>query len=70
MPNVPPDAIARARALFGDFIEGRWEQARGEFHEDMGGHLDVRRIALGWAHTASSAGGFEATPGQRYAWRV
>lgn len=23
MPNVPPDAIDRARALFGDFIEGR-----------------------------------------------
>jgi hypothetical protein len=59
MTNVPPDAIDRARALFGDFIEGRWEQARGEFHEDMRGHVDVGRIAHGWAHTASSVGGFE-----------
>jgi hypothetical protein len=59
MTNVPPDAIDRARALFGDFIEGRREQARGEFHEDMRGHVDVGRIAHGWAHTASSVGGFE-----------
>lgn len=60
MPNVPPDAIDRARALFGDFTEGRWEQARGKLHQDMRGHVDVvGRIAHGWAHTASHAGGFE-----------
>jgi hypothetical protein len=55
MANVPPDAADRARALFGDIIEGRWEQARGEFR----GHLDADRIAHAWAHAASPAGGFD-----------
>ena len=59
MANVPPGAADRARALFGDFIEGRWEETRGDFHENFRGHLDAGRIAQGWAHTASSAGGFE-----------
>jgi len=54
MPNVPPDAIDRARALFGDFTEGRWEQARGKLHQDMRGRVDVvGHIAHWWAHTAS-----------------
>jgi hypothetical protein len=57
--NVPPGATDRARALFGDFIEGRWEQTRGEFHEHIRGHVDAGRIAQGWAHAASAAGGFE-----------
>ncbi len=60
MTDVPPDAIDRARALFGDFTEGRWEQARGKLHQDIRGHPDVvGRIAHGWAHTASPVGGFE-----------
>jgi len=60
MPNVPPDAIDRARALFSDFTEGRWEQARGKLHQDMGGPVDVvGHIADAWADTASPAGGFE-----------
>ena len=59
MANVPPGAADRARALFGDFIEGRWEQTRGEFHENIRGHVDTGRIAHGWAQAASSAGGFE-----------
>jgi hypothetical protein len=60
MPCVPPDAIDRARELFADFTEGRWEQARGKLHQDMLGRVDiVGRIADAWAHTASPAGGFE-----------
>jgi hypothetical protein len=60
MPNVAPDAADRARALFGDFTEGRWDQARAKLHEDMRGQVDVvGRIAHGWASTASPVGGFE-----------
>jgi hypothetical protein len=59
MADVPAGAADRARALFGNFIEGRWEETRGEFHENIRGRLDAGRIAHGWAHMASSAGGFE-----------
>jgi hypothetical protein len=59
MANVPPYAADRARALFGDFIGGRWEQTRGEFHENIRGHVDSGRIAQGWAHATSAADGFE-----------
>jgi hypothetical protein len=59
MINVPPDAADRARALFGDFIESRWEEARGEFHENVRGHVDAGRIAHGWTTSASFVGGFE-----------
>lgn len=55
MANVPPGATDRARALFGDFIEGRWDQARGEFR----GHLGADRLARAWAHAPSPAGGFD-----------
>jgi hypothetical protein len=60
MPSVPPDAIDRARELFGDFTEGRWEQARAKLHQDMRGPVDVvGRVAHLWADTASPIGGFE-----------
>jgi hypothetical protein len=60
VPDVPPDAIDRARALLGDFTEGRWERARGKLHKDMRGHPDVvGHIADWWAHPDSPAGGFE-----------
>jgi hypothetical protein len=61
MTDVPTDAADRARALFGDFAEGRWEQTRGEFHASMRGPVDAGRIAHGWAHATSSVGGFERT---------
>jgi hypothetical protein len=57
MTAVPPDATSRARALLGDFIEGHWEQTRGEFHNNIRGHLDSGRIAHGWDHATSSGGG-------------
>ncbi len=60
MPNVPPEAIDQADALFGDFTQGRWEQARGKLHQDMRGRVDVvGHIADWWAHEASPTGGFE-----------
>jgi len=60
MTNVPPDATDRARLLFGDFTEGRWEQARAKLHEDMRGQVDVvGHIAHWWAPTTSAVGGFE-----------
>jgi hypothetical protein len=59
MATIPPDAAERARTLFGDFIEGRWEEKREEFSENLRGRADADRIARGWAHPASSAGGFE-----------
>jgi hypothetical protein len=59
MATIPPDAPERAHTLFGDFIEGRWEEKREEFSENLRGHADADRIARGWAHTASSAGGFK-----------
>jgi hypothetical protein len=49
MADVPAGAADRARALFGNFIEGRWEETRGEFHENIRGRLDAGRIAHGWA---------------------
>ncbi len=60
MSNVPPDAIHQARALFGDFTQGRWEQARGKLHHYMRGPVDVvGHIADRWASTTSPTGGFE-----------
>jgi hypothetical protein len=56
MATVPPGAAGRARALVGDFTEGRWEQTRGEFHKNIRGHLDSGSIAHGWDHAASSGG--------------
>jgi hypothetical protein len=57
MGIVPPDAGDRARTLFGDLAEGRWEEKRGEFSENLRGQAD--RIARGWTHAANSAGGFQ-----------
>jgi hypothetical protein len=55
-----PDAIDRARALFGDFTEGRWEQARGKLHQDIHGHPDVvGAIADAWARPDSPGGGLK-----------
>jgi hypothetical protein len=59
MPDVTPGAIDRARGLFGDFTEGRWDQARAKLHDDMCGPVDVvGRVAHWWADTASPVGGF------------
>jgi len=53
MPNLPPDAIDRARALFGDFTMGRWEQAPGNF---------TTTCAAGWMSSATSLTGGHTQP--------
>lgn len=57
--EIPPERENRARSVFGDLIEGRWEKARGEFDADLRGHADADRIARGWTHVAGSGGSFE-----------
>jgi|HubBroStandDraft_4_1064222.scaffolds.fasta_scaffold385397_1 hypothetical protein len=56
--NIPPGATDRAQALFGDLIEGRWEEARREFDVRLNGHA-VDRLASGWREMADSAGSFK-----------
>jgi hypothetical protein len=57
--DIPPDASDRARALFGDFMEGRWAEARPEFDARLGDHLFMDRFAHGWRDMADSAGSFK-----------
>ena len=57
--EIPPDAADRARALFGDFIEGRWGEARPEFDARLGDHVFMDRFARGWRDMADSAGSFK-----------
>src|SRR5262245_2776880 len=62
MTDVPPDAAGRAHALFGDFIEGRWEETHGN---------SARTCAVTWTPGVSPAGGLRAwTVGQfrSYLW--
>lgn len=56
--DIPPDAAGRARALFTDLIEGRWQEARREFDVRLNGHA-VDRLASGWRDMADSAGSFK-----------
>lgn len=57
--DIPPDARDRARVLFGDLIEGRWEKARREFSVSLRGQVDTDRFVYGWTAVAESAGSFE-----------
>jgi|HubBroStandDraft_2_1064218.scaffolds.fasta_scaffold615776_1 hypothetical protein len=53
--DIPPDATDRARALFGDLIEGRWEEVRRETAVRLGDHV-MDRFAREWREMAASAG--------------
>ena len=57
--DVPREREDKARALFGDLIAGRWEQARQELDVSMRRHADAERIARGWTRVADPAGNFE-----------
>lgn len=57
--DIPPDAADRARALFDDFVEGRWGEARPEFDASVGDQAFVDRFARGWRDIADSAGRFK-----------
>jgi len=57
--DIPPGAADRAHALFGDLIEGRWEEARPEFDVRLGDHVFIDRFARLWRDMADSAGSFK-----------
>ncbi|MGD0704183.1 MAG: hypothetical protein ABSA02_30405 [Trebonia sp.] len=64
--DIPPDAADRAQALFGDLIEGRWEEVGRESAGRLGEHA-VMKFARGWRDMADSAGSFKriGTPAVR-----
>lgn len=55
--EIPPGTESRARSLFGDLIEGRWEKARREFDAGVR-HADADQIARGWTNVTGPGGGF------------
>jgi Protein of unknown function (DUF3887) len=57
--EIPPGTESRARSLFGDLIEGRWEKARREFDAGLRGHADADQIARGWTNVTRPGGSFE-----------
>jgi len=59
--QIPPETQNRARSLFSDLIEGRWESVRTEFDVSMRGHPDADRITRACTHVAESGGSFEGT---------
>ena len=64
--RIPPETESRARSLFGDLAEGRWEKARQEFDPGVR-HADADQIARAWTNVTRPAGTFEGmgTPSGR-----
>lgn len=56
--EIPPDTESRARSLFGDLIEGRWEKACREFDAGVR-HADADQIARGWTIVTDPGGSFK-----------
>jgi hypothetical protein len=56
--EIPPGTESRARSLFGDLSEGRWEKARREFDAGVR-HADADQIARGWTNVTQPGGGFK-----------
>jgi len=56
---VPAGLTERALAIFVAQAEGRWEDVRREFDENMRDKLDAARLAAGWAHTIAMIGNLE-----------
>ena len=57
--GIPPGTESRARSLFGDLSEGRWEKARREFDPGVR-HADADQIARGWTNVTRPGGSFES----------
>jgi hypothetical protein len=57
--DVPAGAADQARALFGDLLEARWEEARQEFDDHMHGQVDADQIAHWWTHATGSVGSLQ-----------
>jgi hypothetical protein len=54
--DVPADAGDLARVLFGDLIEGRWDNASRQLDANLRRHVDADRTASWWHHVADSTG--------------
>jgi hypothetical protein len=59
----------RAVTILACMAEGRWEEARRDFNDQMSLRLDVNRLADGWARMASLVGAYEGM-GEPFAHRV
>jgi hypothetical protein len=59
--EIPPETESRARSLFGDLLQGRWESVRGEFDVSMRGHPDADRVGRACTRVAEDGGSFEGT---------
>jgi hypothetical protein len=57
--DVPPALADQAVAIFVHYAEGRWEETRRDFDENLRERLDADRLAAGWAHTVGMIGGLE-----------
>jgi hypothetical protein len=64
--DVPPAVADRAIEIFAHYREGRWEEIRRDFDENMRERLDAGRLAAGWAHTVGLIGRLEQM-GEPYA---
>ena len=56
--RIPPETESRARSLFGDLAEGRWEKARQEFDPGVR-HADADQIARAWTNVTRPGGTFQ-----------
>lgn len=54
-----PGAEDKAIEILGCIIEGRWEDARRDFGEQMLQAINADRIAQAWARTVAQVGGYE-----------
>lgn len=57
--DVPSAVADRAVEIFVHYAEGRWEETRRDFDENLRERLDAARLAAGWAHTVGMIGGLE-----------
>jgi Protein of unknown function (DUF3887) len=57
--DAPPAVADRAVAIFVHYAEGRWEETRRDFDENLRERLDAARLAAGWAHTVGMIGALE-----------
>jgi hypothetical protein len=57
--DVPPALADQAVAIFVHYAEGRWEETRRDFDENLRERLDAGRLAAGWAHTVGMIGSLE-----------
>lgn len=57
--DILPGAADRAVAVVGLLTEGRWEEIRRDFDENMRERVDADGIARGWAQNAGMVGGLD-----------